>query len=209
MVDTPQRGEAAEMGLLALLESDETGLIWRTDHLRPSWIQRGQIPEQWEASNPQSPFGQKVDMDEYPNIDKWHLVFRTQITRFQLRRHPQIRGIQDETGSKRGDEPESGRSAPMELMPIWDAKRNKEVGRVQVLEPEKIAGGMYYEFVVLSEAQYFGNELSIDMVDYPLYNVMLVTAKDASNVRTRLGLGKLFKHAWRLSNPVDEVVVLG
>jgi hypothetical protein len=208
MVVTQQRGEAAEMGLLALLESDETGLIWRTDHLRPSWIQRGQIPEQWEASNPQSPFAQKVDMDEHPNIDKWHLVFRTQISQFQLHRHPQIQGIQDETDSELDDEPESSRSAPMELMPIWDVNSN-EVGTVQVLEPEKIVVGMDYEFVVLSEAQYFGNELSIDIVDYPLYNVMLVTAKDARNVRTRLGLGKLFKHAWRLSNPVDEVVVLG
>jgi hypothetical protein len=208
MVVTPQRGEAVEMGLLALLESDETGLIWRTDHSRPSWIQRGQIPEQWEASNPQSPFAQKVDMDGHPNIDKWHLVFRTQISQFQLHRHPQIQGIQDETDSEPDDEPESSQSAPMELMPIWDVN-SKEVGTVQVLEPESIVGGMDYEFVVLSEAQYFGNELSLDIVDYPLYNVMLVTAKDANNVRTRLGLGKLFKHAWRLSNPVDEVVVLG
>jgi hypothetical protein len=97
----------------------------------------------------------------------------------------------------------------MELLHIWDDVNGREVGRIRVHEPEKIIRGIDYDFVVLSEAQYFGNEKSIDVVDYPLYNVMLVSAKDAANVRTRLGLGKLFKHAWRLSDPVEEVVVLG
>jgi len=211
-----QSGEVVEMGLLSLLESDETGFIWRTDDpsadvppSRPSWLQKGQIPEQWQTSNPRSPFAQKVKVqDDYPDIEKWHLVFRTQISHFKIGRHPQIQGIQNETEYELDDDSVSSDFAPMEPMQIWD-KNGREVGRVQVHEPEKIVSGMNYDFVVLSEAQYFGDEKSIDVVDYPLYNVMLVSEKDATNVRTRLGLGKLYKHAWRLSNYVEEVVVLG
>jgi hypothetical protein len=215
-VVTQLSGEVIEMGLLSLLESDETGLIWRTDdpscngpHSRPFWLQKGQIPEEWEASNTRSAFAQKVQIqDEYLNIDKWHLVFRTQISQFKLRWHSQIQEIHGEAEHELNDELDSSDSAATEPMHIWDVN-GKEVGRVQVHEPEKIVSGMDYDFIVLSEAQYFGNERSIDVVDYPLYNVMLVSVKDETNVRTRLGLGKLFKHAWRLSNPVEEVVVLG
>ena len=213
---TQQSGEAVEMGLLSLLESDETDLTWRADdpssdepRSRPSWLEKGQIPEQWEASNPRSAFGQKVQIqDEYPNIDKWHLVFRTQVSQFKLLWHSQNQDIKSETESELNDELDSSDSAPMEPMNIWDVE-GREVGRVQVHEPGKIVSGMDYDFIVLSEAQYFDNEESIDVVDYRLYNVMLVSAKDAANVRTRLGLGKLFKHAWRLSKPAEEVVVLG
>jgi hypothetical protein len=212
----PPRGEVVEMGLLSLLESNETGLIWRTDdpsfngpHSRPFWLQKGQIPEQWEASNPRSAFAQKVQIqDEYPNIEKWHLVFNTQISQFKLRWHSQVQVIRSESERELDDELDSSDSAPTEPMHIWDVN-GREVGRVQVHEPEKIVTGMDYDFIVLSEAQYFGNERSIDAVDYSLYNVMLVSVKDATNMRTRLGLGKLFKHAWRLSNPVEEVIVLG
>jgi len=207
-----------EMGLLSLLESDKTGLIWRIDDpssdepdSRPSWLQNGQIPEEWEASNPRSAFAhlaQKSQIkDEYPSIDKWHLVFRTQVSHFKLRWHSRIPEIQSETDSELESELDSSDAAPLKPMPIWDVD-GKYIGEVQAHGPEKIVVGVDYDFIVLSEAQYFGNELSIDVVDYPLYNVMLVSAKDANNVRTRLGLGKLFKHAWRLSKPVDEVVVL-
>jgi hypothetical protein len=201
-------GEVIEMGLLSLLESDETGLIWRT-HSRPFWLPEGQIPEQWEASNPRSAFAQKVQIqDEYPNTDKWHLVFRTQISKFKLRWRSQIQDIQIETERELNDDLDSSGSAPVGPIHIWDVNGN-EVGRVQVHEPEKIVSRVGYDFIVLSEAQYFGDEQSIDVLDYPLYNVMLVSPKDATNVRTRLGLGKVFKHAWRLSNPVEELVVLG
>ena len=211
-------GEFVEMGLLSLLESDKTGLIWRIDDpssdepdSRPSWLQNGQIPEEWEASNPRSAFAhlaQKSQIkDEYPSIDKWHLVFRTQVSHFKLRWHSRIPEIQSETDSELESELDSSDAAPLKPMPIWDVD-GKYIGEVQAHGPEKIVVGVDYDFIVLSEAQYFGNELSIDVVDYPLYNVMLVSAKDANNVRTRLGLGKLFKHAWRLSKPVDEVVVL-
>ena len=168
--------------------------------------------KQWEASNPRSAFAQLAQKsqikDEYPSIDKWHLVFRTQVSHFKLRWRSRIPEIQSETDSELESEQDSSDAAPLKPMPIWDVD-GKYIGEVQAHGPEKIVVGVDYDFIVLSEAQYFGNELSIDVVDYPLYNVMLVSAKDANNVRTRLGLGKLFKHAWRLSKPVDEVVVLG
>jgi Heterokaryon incompatibility protein (HET) len=215
-VVVPQGREVVEMGLLALVESDEAGLIWRTGgqspkgpQSRPFWLPKGEIPEQWEASNPRSPFAKKVQVqDEYPNIEKWHLVFRTQVSHFKLRWHSQIPNIQSETESEVDSELDSSDAAAEVPIPIWDSD-SKDVGKVRVHGLERIVGGVDYDFIVLSEAQYFGTERSIDVVDYPLYNVMLVSAKDANNVRTRLGLGKIFKHAWRLSNPVEEVVVLG
>jgi hypothetical protein len=205
---TQRRGEVIEIGLLSLLECDETGLIWRTQS-RPTWLQKGQIPEQWEASNPRSVFAQKIHIqDEYPDIEKWHLVFRTQISKFKLGWHSQIQDIQIETERELNDDLDLSGSALVEPMHIWDVN-GQEVGRVQVHEPERIVSGVGYDFIVLSEAQYFGDEQSIEVADYPLYNVMLVSPKDATTVRTRLGLGKVFKHAWRLSNPVEELVVLG
>ncbi|KAN0120361.1 HET domain containing protein [Hyaloscypha variabilis] len=209
-------GEILEMGLLSLLESDEKGHIWRTDDplsngpdSRPFWLQDSKIPEHWEASNPRSGFAQKIQIQGgFANIDKWHLVFRTQSSKFKLRWDSQTPDTHSDSEHDPDVEPDSSQPLPVESMPIWDVN-GREVGTVQVHEPEKIVSGVLYNFVVLSEAQYFGTERSIDVVDYPLYNVMLVSEKDKNDVRTRLGLGKLFKHAWRLSAPVEEIVVLG
>ena len=216
MIAMPESEEVVEMGLLSMLESDETGLIWRKDgslseepRSRPSWLQKGQIPAHWEASHPHSVFAKKIQTGEgFPNIDKRHLVFRTQIAQFKLGRQSQTHHIQIETECAVDDELDSS-DYPMQPMDILGVNGGTAVGKVLVHEPEKISG-KYYDLIVLSEAQYFGDEESVDVVDYPLYNVMLVTGKDArNNVRTRMGLGKLYKHAWRLSNPIEEVIVLG
>ncbi|KAE9368104.1 HET-domain-containing protein [Stipitochalara longipes BDJ] len=208
--------EVVEMGLLSLIESDETGHIWRTvdppsngPHSRPFWLDNGQIPEHWEASNPRSALAKKIAIqDVYANIDKWHLVFRTQISQFKLRWDSETQDNHSESEHDPDDEPDLRISLPRNPMPIWDAN-GRDIGEIRVHEPEKILSGVKYDFIILSEAQYFGAERSIDVVDFPLYNVMLVSGKDTNNVRTRLGLGKLFKHAWKLSKPADEVVVLG
>jgi len=218
LVASQRSGDMVEMGLLSLLESDETGRVWRTDDpstsgpdLRPFWLQNGEIPEHWEASNPRSKFAQKLQLQNgYAGIEKWHLVFRTQVSQFKLRWESKTQDAHSHSESDHDpdDVPDLRKSISMNPMPIWDAD-GKEVGEVRVHEPDQIQVGLKYDFVVLSEAQYFGDERSIDVVDYPLYNVMLVSGRDANNVRTRLGLGKMFKHAWRLSAPVQEVIVLG
>jgi hypothetical protein len=65
-----------------------------------------------------------------------------------------------------------------------------------------------FEAVILSEAQYFGHEKKIDVLGYPLYNIMIVKRRPDDGVLERLGLGKIYKSAWRRASPRSEVVVL-
>ncbi|KAI4913032.1 uncharacterized protein J4E92_009904 [Alternaria infectoria] len=65
--------------------------------------------------------------------------------------------------------------------------------------------------ILLSEAQYLGNETRPDVLGYPLYNIMLVeTVEVRSGVRfmERIGLGKVYKHAWREARAKKEVIIL-
>ncbi|KAM0811211.1 putative HET-domain-containing protein [Seiridium cardinale] len=71
------------------------------------------------------------------------------------------------------------------------------------------------EFIVLSEAQYIGNELNVDIVGFPLYNVMLVEIQSSVLNRykcvQRVGLGKLRKDAWwrtQKKPPRLEMIIL-
>jgi hypothetical protein len=61
--------------------------------------------------------------------------------------------------------------------------------------------------IVLSEAQYLGDESRPDVLGYPLYNIMLI--KYTGGVAERIGLGKILKSAWRRANPKRKTVVLG
>jgi hypothetical protein len=58
--------------------------------------------------------------------------------------------------------------------------------------------------VVLSEAQYFGNEEIPDVLGYPLYNVLLVHHTE-NQVYERVGLGQVYKRNWK-SIPKEEKV---
>jgi hypothetical protein len=65
--------------------------------------------------------------------------------------------------------------------------------------------------ILLSEAQYLGNEATLDVLGYPLYNIMLVQTIDEKGgveFQERIGLGKIYKYAWREAGARKEVVVL-
>jgi hypothetical protein len=65
--------------------------------------------------------------------------------------------------------------------------------------------------ILLSEAQYLGNETTPDVLGYPLYNIILVKTIDTvGSVRfmERIGLGRIYKYAWRKAEAKKEVVVL-
>ena len=65
--------------------------------------------------------------------------------------------------------------------------------------------------VLLSEAQYLGNETRPDILGYPLYNIILVKKlRSEGNVKfmERIGLGMIYKYAWREAGARKEVVVL-
>lgn len=65
--------------------------------------------------------------------------------------------------------------------------------------------------VLLSEAQYLGNEATPDVLGYPLYNIMLVRTvgrERGVSFMERIGLGKIYKYAWREAMAWKEVIVL-
>lgn len=67
-----------------------------------------------------------------------------------------------------------------------------------------------HEFILLSEAQYFGLDDELhDVGEYPNYLVMLVERESASKIATRLGLGRIRKTAWMLADPELRLVCLG
>lgn len=72
-----------------------------------------------------------------------------------------------------------------------------------------------HAFIVLSEAEYlgFGDERVREYDDrsaqFPLYNVMLVEWNGSQRIARRLGLGRVYKNAWRRSNAYVRTVILG
>ncbi|KAF2802187.1 uncharacterized protein BDZ99DRAFT_504169 [Mytilinidion resinicola] len=76
----------------------------------------------------------------------------------------------------------------------------------------KIDAGSYYQTsidaAILSEAQYIGNEKNVDVLGYPFYNVMLFERKSGGILAERIGLGKIYKSAWKKSKPRNEIVVV-
>lgn len=64
---------------------------------------------------------------------------------------------------------------------------------------------------IMSEAQYLGKETRPDILGYPLYNILLVKmvrVERGVKFMERIGLGRVYKYAWRESGARKEVVVL-
>lgn len=85
-----------------------------------------------------------------------------------------------------------------------------QVGTVKLDSGEKYIEGSECQAVtavVLSEAQYMGDEVRVDVLGYPIYNIILVN-KGPNGVSERIGVGKIYKSAWRKELPIREVVIL-
>ncbi|CAI6288494.1 unnamed protein product [Periconia digitata] len=88
-----------------------------------------------------------------------------------------------------------------------DTATHVRVGTVKFDTDEVAKRGDSVTAILLSEAQYLGNETRPDILGYPLYNIMLVRpARD--NVMERIGLGRIYKYAWRELEAKREAVVL-
>ncbi|KAF6828642.1 hypothetical protein CPLU01_08411 [Colletotrichum plurivorum] len=83
----------------------------------------------------------------------------------------------------------------------------EEKGRVILHDPVKPPEGSFWEFAVLSEAQYLGDEERVDSLGYPLLNVMLIE-RQAEGKASRAGLGRVYKSAWKAAMPKLEELVL-
>lgn len=95
------------------------------------------------------------------------------------------------------------------IVNLSSANRDEWVGAVKMthideLEQQEIS----VEAIVLSEAQYLGNEKNFDVLGYPLYNIMVIK-RTQNGVAERIGLGKVRKSAWRKADPVEKVILLG
>jgi hypothetical protein len=93
---------------------------------------------------------------------------------------------------------------------VIDAESRKKSGVVKLNAGDKAplgTGVEEVEAVLLSEAQFLGNETKIDVFGYPLYNVMVIR-RTHGRIAERVGLGRMFKYAWKRAEPVDEVIVL-
>jgi hypothetical protein len=93
---------------------------------------------------------------------------------------------------------------------ILDAKSSKRVGTVKLhsgANPTNMNTCNAVTAMVLSEAQYLGNEERVDVFGYPLYNIMVVEKRE-DRFAERIGLGKMFKSAWKKAGPRQETIIL-
>lgn len=90
---------------------------------------------------------------------------------------------------------------------ILDAADNV-VGRVVPTDQRKGLSSSHYDFILLSEAQYWGNENRVDVSGYPLFNVMVVSYDIRREFASRIGLGRIHKDAWWKAYPQEQVVIL-
>lgn len=132
----------------------------------------------------------------------YHLVFRTLIAQFSLGKTR----TRTETLWRKA---EDGKLVVSRELHIRETAvlgaDGGEVGRVSL--PYDISAGVVGDFIILSEGQFFGDEESIEVGEYPLFNVMLLRWE--GDVAERVGLAKVTKEGWWAARWREEVVVLG
>lgn len=164
-----------------------------------------------------------------PRLDKLttrHLVLQTQVaplflsgeiararTSLKIGRYVYCRELGEQQPDLMPDGPEAkniiSTSRERRVMDPSAPAGDKTVGFAKLDDAKEPRGtnAEAFEAIVMSEAQYFGNEKRIDVLGYPLYNIMIVKRR-SDQVLERLGLGKIYKSAWRRANPKMEVVIL-
>jgi heterokaryon incompatibility protein (HET) len=137
-------------------------------------------------------------------LDTRHLVCETEVARFRLRRATP----RTEMLWKRTDK---GLVIDSELTipeaEVLDAA-GAVVGRVIPTDQRRGLASGLYDFILLSESQYWGNEKRVDVSGLPLFNVMFVEWDTRREFATRVGVGKVMKRAWWDANPSKQVVIL-
>jgi len=137
-------------------------------------------------------------------LDSRHLVCETQVTTFRLRKGPPRREKLWKRSAKGfvGD-----RELVMAQVEVIDTS-GRVVGTVFPTDARKGCSSEPYHLILLSEAQYCGDEKRVDVSGMPLYNVMVVEWDIRGEFATRLGLGKVGKRAWWEARPELKTVIL-
>ncbi|KAF6842691.1 hypothetical protein CMUS01_02819 [Colletotrichum musicola] len=163
-------------------------------------------------------------IDPNTRLDDRHLVCQTQVGRFRLREKEGLRTeplwnvvkeevIHRTTWLKKETKEKLVLSKVLEIleMEILDDQK-KVVGYViptEQTEPIFQPGqSIEYDFILLSQSQYWGNEKRIDVVGFPLFNVMVVQWDENKQFATRLGLGKIHQTAWVEADTESRWVIL-
>ena len=100
------------------------------------------------------------------------------------------------------------------ILQLANTRAEKQVGHLRLDgDGPRVFDHTKHSLIVISEAAYFNinlNDQQEDSEDFPLYNVMLVEWKEGGPLAERLGLGRVYKHAWKAFEPlpVAKVVVL-
>lgn len=94
-----------------------------------------------------------------------------------------------------------------------ETRAEKQIGHVRLdgdgpraFDPAK------HSLIVISEALYFSidqpYEQADNSLDFPLYNVMLIEWNSKRTTASRLGLGRIYKEAWRTFEPAPTAMVI-
>ncbi|KAI8166232.1 Heterokaryon incompatibility protein [Colletotrichum sp. SAR 10_70] len=123
----------------------------------------------------------------------------------RLKRHSRTETL---WGKANGEALTSERTFEIVEAEILDSSKNVVGYAIPTDRKQSIMPDHLYQLVLLSESQYWGNEERIDVVDYPLFNVMVVKWDTREEFATRLGLGKISKSAWKDAKPFTRRVIL-
>ncbi|CAG1992413.1 unnamed protein product [Fusarium graminearum] len=137
-------------------------------------------------------------------LDDRHLVCETRVASFRLR---QTRSRKEPLWTL-----VDGVATIEKELQIWEAEilddNENVIGHIIPTDQRKTISSHPYDFILLSESQYWGNEKRIDIVGYPLYNVMTVEWDTMRWFATRTGLGKISRPAWEAAQPEMKCVIL-
>jgi hypothetical protein len=139
-------------------------------------------------------------------LDSRHLVCETQVASFRLRK----RG-NPQRNEKLWRRTPKGMVVDKELtiaeIDVLDHS-GEAVGTVIPTDGRRGVSSEPYHLILLSEAQYCGDEKRVDVSGMPLFNVMLVEWDIQRQFATRMGVGKVRKTAWWEAGPELKTVVL-
>ncbi|KAI9661044.1 MAG: hypothetical protein M1821_009371 [Bathelium mastoideum] len=162
--------------------------------------------EWWNAATASALDIRDIPDDVLRTINGNHLVFRTTSAQFRLgssRKRTEIVHRREGTSLR-----ENHRLQIFETE-IVDSSSNI-VGWIALHDSKTPPGTeRLRDFIAVSEAQYFGCEERVDVMGFPLYNVMLLAWMLERPFAERMALGKIYKHAWRNAKPHEELIVLG
>ncbi|KAK7923517.1 hypothetical protein PG985_007588 [Apiospora marii] len=202
----PERAKSPEpTGKLVPVNGHGLGMAFgdRDSTIQLEFLQRAR---QWRnpRGNPDADPGPPQVPDGAPLKDR-HLVCETAAASFRLRgKEPREEHLW-ERGA--GGEAFKAKTLLIKEAEILDDADNV-VGYVVPTDQGKDIATPAYDFVLLSEAQYWGNDPRIDIAGFPLYNVMVVVWDEDGLFAKRVGMGKISKVAWHAGNPTMKCVVL-